>query len=426
MKRMRVLVLTDKYYPKPYANAVCAQALIKEFNKKNIDITVLAYKDCGVDGVSTWEGNPVIYVKPDLRQSLFYWADNNGRSRKAKLAREIAKILNRVKKLFLIPWQPMYSLSMPYKIRKVIENYYDTEGFDAIVSILNPFELSVAACRFRKKHPAIPVVVYAVDTLRSDYIKGNQAFANGFFWEKRLLKDCSAYFYMKARKEEFSSHRYDEYRKKLVEVDLPRLEIKDIDNIQKYDFDSSYEHWVYAGSIGGIHYAYEDMLSIFETISSNRKCILHMYIRGAEADRIKEIAEKKHLPIIVHGYVAQDVLESIMASCDVLVTLKSSNHISAKIFECISYQKPIVHFSGVEDDPNAEYYVKCAAYKVVKMYSANIEAELIELEKYLDRIGKINISKKDTEELYYESTPKYSVKLIIDRIKEQNNGFKNK
>lgn len=33
---MKVLVLTDKYYPKPYANAVCAQALIDELNKQKL------------------------------------------------------------------------------------------------------------------------------------------------------------------------------------------------------------------------------------------------------------------------------------------------------------------------------------------------------------------------------------------------------
>lgn len=416
---MRVLVLTDKYYPKPYANAVCAQALIEEFNRNGIQVTVLAYKDCGVQCVQEWKDNTVIYVKPDLRQRLFYYADNMGNSKRAIFARELAKILNRSRKLFLIPWQPMYSFFMPYKIYRALENQYRLEKFDAIVAVLNPFELSVAACNFRKKHPDKPVIVYAVDTLRSDYIKGNQAFANGYFWEKRILKGCCAYFYMKARRHEFDPKRYDMYRDKLVEVDLPRLQFRNTQKIPAYSFEEEGENWVYAGSIGGIHYDYTDMLHIFEAICKTRKCTLHMYIRGEESEKIKEIANKRHLSIKVHGYVDQNTMQSIMASCDVLVTLKSSNHISAKIFECISYLKPIVHFSGVEDDPNAEYYSRSPAYKVVKMYNKNREEEVKEIIRYLDDIKHVKISKRDIETLYSENSPNYSVKLIIDRIKEQ-------
>lgn len=416
---MRILVLTDKYYPKPYANAVCAQALIEEFNRNKIDVTVLAYEDCGIEKINKWEENPIIYVKPDLRQRLFYLADNLGNCKKAKIVRRFAKFLNRSRKIFLVPWQPMYSFSMPHKIYKTIAKYYSGIQFDAIVSVLNPFELSIAACKFKEKYPSVPVVVYAVDTLRNDYIKGDFAFANGFYWEKKILEKCSAYFYMKARRKEFEPKRYDSYREKLIEVDLPRLEIKDVEKIPDYDFDRNYENWVYAGSIGGVHYDYREMLSVFEKISSKRKCILHMYIRGAEAEKIKALAERKRLPIIIHGYVDQKTLNSVMASCDILVTLKSSNHISAKIFECISYLKPIVHFSGIEDDPNAKYYTRSSAYKVVKLYNTNIEKEIIELEDYLNEIGKIKICKKDVEKMYYESTPEYSARLILDKIKER-------
>lgn len=413
---MKVLVLTDKYYPKPYANAVCAQALIDELNKQKIEVTVLAYKDCGVQSVESWKGNPVTYVKPDLRQRLFYYADNLGTTKKAVVARKIAKVLNRSRKIFLIPWQPMYSFSMPQKILKKINENYKETCFDAIISILNPFELSVAACKFKTKHPHIPVIVYAVDTLRNNYIKGNYAFANGYFWEKRILKKCDKYFYMKARRKEFLPKRYDTYREKLIEVDLPRLEIKNLKEIVPYNFKNFSENWVYAGSMGGIHYDYKEMLAIFERVSYNRNCILHMYIRGSEAEKIKQLAKDRNLPIEIHGYVDQCVLNSIMASCDVLVTLKTSSHISAKIFECISYQKPIVHFSGVENDPNIEYYEKSSAYKVVKMFNPDRNREIAELEKYLNSIKSLRIKKKQIEELYRDSTPKYSVQTILKCI----------
>ena len=69
-----LLVLTDKYYPRPYANAACAQELIRCWVADGHVVDVLAYED--YDGMpSTWEENAVFYVKPDWRLRSYYYAD---------------------------------------------------------------------------------------------------------------------------------------------------------------------------------------------------------------------------------------------------------------------------------------------------------------------------------------------------------------
>ena len=41
----KILVLTDKYFPRPYANAMCAQELIRVWTRRGDSVDVLAYDD---------------------------------------------------------------------------------------------------------------------------------------------------------------------------------------------------------------------------------------------------------------------------------------------------------------------------------------------------------------------------------------------
>ena len=415
---MKILVLTDKYFPKPLANAVCAQELIRVWNNCGHTVDVLAYDNYD-ETPREWEGNRVFYVKPDLRLRLFYFADAYKNTKKGKRANFFANVLSKVKGALLLPWQPFYSFSFPNRIYKKLCELTTENDYDAIVAILNPIDSCIAANRFKKKNKNIPYVVFSVDTLKKAFLQKyvSTKFADGSFWVKRILKCCDAYFYMQSRREEYAYKKYDKYRDKLVETDLPRFKIKDCSKISPYDFGEPAEHWVYAGSIGGVHYNSDGLINIFKKISNNRKRILHMYVRGEEARRIADIAQKENLNIKVHGYVDFATLERVMASADVIVSLKTSDQVSAKIFECMSYGKPIVHFSGHKEDPNVGYLEKYPLCKVVKTYSNDIRGEILALENFLKTISKGTcIDVTDLKIIFYKSTPEHSAKEILEKV----------
>ena len=413
---MRLLVLTDKYYPKP--NAVCAQELIRSWNHCGHQVDVLAYAD--YDGTpSEWEKNRVFYVKPDLRLRLFYFSDTYKNTKKGKLAIFFANLFSKVRGGMLLPWQPFYSFSFPNRIYKEMSKLHTENKYDAIVAMLNPLDSCIAANRFKKKYKNIPYIVFSVDTLKKAFLQKyvGLRFADGSFWVKRILKCCDYYFYMQSRKKEYSYKKYDKNRNKLVETDLPRFRVKDYSNIEPYNFGEDAEHWVYAGSIGGIHYNSDGLINIFKQISNTHRRILHMYIRGEEAKRIADIAIREHLNIKVYGYVDFALIERIMASADVIVSLKTSDQISAKIFECMSYGKPIVHISGHKEDPNIEYLKKYPLCKIVKTYSDNMQDEIFALENFLQTIKKgMSLDVTNLKTIFYKSTPEYSAKEIIERV----------
>lgn len=419
-KKKRLLVLTDKYFPRPYANAMCAQELIDVW-ANNCVVDVVAYED--FDGTpSQWNGNNIYYVRTDERLRLFYYADKNRNSRKGKIAHLVANVLSKGKGIILLPWQPFYSFSFPRRIYKKMCELQEKNKYDGVIAILNPLDSNIAACRFKSKYPNIPYIVFCVDTLRKTFVEQRvgKKFADAFIWEKKILQNCNAYFFMSSRREDYTPVRYDPYRCKLKETDMPRFKIKNVTDIPQYDFGEKAEHWVYAGSIGGPHYDPSRMIDIFKKISNNPKRILHLYTRGSEAEQIENLAKNENLNINVHGYVDAETLKSIMASADVIVSLKTSDQISAKIFECMSYGKPVVHFSGHKDDPNASYLKKYVLGHIVQMYADHKDTEIEKLVLFLqDAVGQ-SADMLGLKKTFIMSTPEYSAKKILEEIEFAN------
>ena len=149
--------------------------------------------------------------------------------------------------------------------------------------------------------------------------------------------------------------------------------------------------------------------------------MLHLYTRGAEADRIAAMANKEKLNVRVHGYVDAATLESIMATADVIVSLKTSGQISAKIFECMSYGKPIVHFSGKKNDPDVYYLEKYILGNIVKMYEENQESELNKLVQFLENSAGKQVDPTELKKTFETSTPEYSAERIAEEIMRVKN-----
>ena len=362
-------------------------------------------------------------MKPDERLRLFYYADTYRNTPKGKTAHILANILSKVKGTILLPWQPFYSFSFPRRIYKKMCELQEKNCYDGVIAILNPFDSNIAACKFKAKYPDVPYVVFCVDTLRKTFVDQHisKTFADAFIWEKKILQNCDAYFYMHSRKGDYELSRYDPYRSKLRESDMPRFKVRDIDKIPRYDFGEDGEHWVYAGSIGGPHYNPNQLLEIFKKIENSPKRVLHLYTRGAEADRIAAMANKEKLNVRVHGYVDAATLESIMATADVIVSLKTSGQISAKIFECMSYGKPIVHFSGQKNDPDVYYLEKYILGNIVKMYEENQESELNKLVQFLENSAGKQVDPTELKKTFETSTPEYSAERIAEEIMRVKN-----
>lgn len=416
---MKILIITDKYYPKPYANALCAQELIREFKCRGYNVDVIAFQDSGIELPAEYEGNKIYGVKPDMRLRLFYYADNYSGTVKGKISGIAANIMSKGKNLFLLPWQPFYTFSFPRRICRLIESLYKKEKYDAIVSVFGPFDGAYGAIQFKRKHPEVPLGIYAVDTLDKTGVKNilHGMFYHSEFWEKRFLQNSDVFIPMQSRMSRFEQSSFDQWQNKIFAADLPRLTFQKGTEEQERDyFKNGKENWVYAGSLNPVHYPVGDLLRYFLKLPNDKERVLHFYSRGNGLKDVEKAAEENPGRIVSHGYVNSNELSEIMKSCDVLVSVKYSNQISAKIFECISYGKPIVHFSGTQNDPDIEYLNKYPNAFIFKTYEKNAEHRFSQCLEMIENAKKGSIDEQQLKAIFVKNTPEYSVQLLIDHL----------
>lgn len=420
---MRVLVLTDKYFPIPHANAICVQKIIDELIEKGCDVDVIAHKDSGIEGPKRYHSSDVYYVQPDIRNRLFYYSSNFPNRKRSSAYKNVAIGMNRIKKLLMFPFFPVYSFNFPMRLFRKIEKLNRENKYDLIISIYAPFDNLMAGYWFKKRHSNIAWIVYALDTIVDNrYPFLEKAFRNTK-WYTSFLKYADLWIYMRSRKGDYLQKKFDKYSFKLKESDIPLLdENENSDEIIEQNIGSSdIEHWVYAGGIVEPYYKVDDLIDIFLSLPNTKKRILHFYSHDKEMEKIKKWECVTNGRIMAGGYIAHEELMKKYAEAYVLVSVKYCDLISAKVFEYMSYKKYILHVSGCKEDPNAEYIDKYKRGLVLKVYDESRQESLIKLQSWLN---KIDTDKGNTDfdlSPFEKNRASYSAHLITECLGGRSN-----
>lgn len=416
---MRILIVTDKYFPKALANAICAQNIAEVYASQGHDVQIIAYEDAGIKIPETYHGISVHAVKTDLRLRLFYYASNFPKEKYAPLARSVASFLSKTRKLLLLPWNPLYSLSFPYRILRKMEMLHQQSPFDLVISVYASFENALSGMWFKNRHPECQWCLYTLDT----FVNQRQAwlpekYRRAAFWLPKFLDSADLFVYMKSREKEYPEEIYRKWKHKMYPSDIPLMH----DTVSKPSVphsDSEEETWIYAGSLGLPHYDTADAIRVFLALPDiGKKRVLHIYSRGPEFEMLKKQEAETNGKIRCHDYVDHETLQQLYCQADILFSLKTSDQISAKIFEYMTFGKPVVHFSGCAADPNAGYIKQYDLGIVAETYAYSAEDLAVQIFRQLSALKQAG---SDTVDLsaFEMNTAKYTCDMITDFFSER-------
>lgn len=413
MKNKSILIITDKYFPKSYANAVCGQNIADVFTRNGYSVHFICFKDSGIETPTLYKNCHIHSVVPDLRLRLYYYSDNYRNKRLGKIAGYFASFLSKTRQIFTYLVKPFYSISFPKRIERKIEKLDKEYCFESIITLYIPFDGCLAMYNYKKRNIKKKWIIYCIDTIsESKYDKFIDKYlgikVNRYFWVDKFINLCDLYIYMESRKKE-----YIKYGKidRLKEANLPNIVPKKYTNIKNND-----KEWFYLGSIGGVHYKYEKMIDFCDELINKIDIRLNLYCRGNDVEKLKQYVSKKK-NIYVNDYVSHEEYERIIEKSLVLVSVKSSNQISAKIFDYISANKIIIHFSCQKDDPDVYYLEKYKNAIIVKLYEDNsLEDKIDDFIKNYNNIIN-NFEDNNSIEEFEKCTPEYSFNLMSEVIK---------
>lgn len=422
---MKILFVTDKYYPKPLANAVCVQSVVDCLLERGVEVDVLAFKDSSVDLPKRYHGARVEGIVPSIEFRLSYYGRSGRHGSLGIAASHAGSILSKFKKIIYLPWFPMNSFIFPHRLKNRIMRLYEENSYDAVVTAMAPFDGAMAGYLFNKAYPEANWIVYALDTIENmsfPFLPRN--LVEGRFWFSRFVKQSDLCIVMRSRMDWYESRGYCAMAKNLQASDIPLLiKKRDVAAAEDYDLGDADEHWVYAGSLNPPHYRYDDLIRYFQSLSHEKRRVLHFYSGGNGFEALKAIADASGGMIRCHDYVPHSELERILKTADVLVSMKYSDQISAKIFEYMSYGKPVLHVSGADGDPDIRYLSRYGCGLVLRSEDPDSHNEE-KLAAWIARGYRADDGSegRPIEEVLVENTPEHTCQMILDFINSVSKG----
>ena len=393
-----VLILASGYCGKTTANGLCAKALVKELEHRDINVYVVSSdrekNDTDRLGRVISVHTPAKY-KPDPPGNLFF------------------KILRWLKSVLCHTWTPEYDREMVDKMVDAAKAVLDKTKIDAVVCVYFPLEAVIAGYRLKNLFPDIQFMIYELDSVADGIAGGNKWNKHVFFSYKRFLgriyKVADRIMVLKCHERHWlEEHKGHKDRMRLV--DLPLLREESLPSVESRE---RYVGFVYSGALDHSYRSPKTMLEALAGIGSDICWKLDLYTKGCD-DVLQKIAQKEPR-IVCHGYVEQAVLERAVSQSHILLSIgnKVSNSLPSKVITYMTYGKPIIHFCLQENDVCEEYLKKYPLALVMKN-DERPEEMAKKIAEFIERTRGKTVDFARLEKIFPMNLPLYSVHVILE------------
>lgn len=412
---MRILFITDTYYPKPRINAVQVHNVACSFVANGHAVDVLTLENGREDDLTEKDGVEIFRVAPDLRQRLITLSGYEGKTAKGRLSGLVGGILSKAEKLVHQNRFPLASVKLARRLCDAGLRLQRERDYDLVVAVYWPAECVHAALLMKEKTGAPKYVLFEDDAFppvalrRLPARSARRACRN---WANEVYGGFDAVLALPGNEEWFSRSDVQARMNKVKIVGAPMLVVANAQEPPgewKSPLDVSTENWVYSGALDDSNYDPERMIESFLDLPQDRERRLYI-ISGTRPAYCERMQKETKGRICLMDYVPHDELLLILSFADVLVSMKKSERMSGKIFEYMGLKKPVVHFSGSTEDPDVKYLERYPLSVIVKTYeqgSAESGKWIIERLNSLPSKSGCNLSALE------EFTPEYTRDVLL-------------
>lgn len=404
-----ILVLIGEYYPYNSANGRITQELIETFNT-NFKVFVLTRKTHSILGNYEKYKNTEILRINDWNLIL-----QNRYKEKSKF-----KYLNRIKlhivKIFFLIKRMLSRSSIDKAFSKKIYkkglSISKAHHFDSIITVSAPHEEIYAGYLFKKNNPNLKLVIYQMDKFSNAIslyplgIRTKRRYTLNLNIERKVYDLADKYFLLKPLEKYTRDFIVTDFGQKLTITEHPLLTDKSSVALTNNKIASV----TYAGSLDkkmrnpefylklvlGDKYLIENVLHTFYTFGN---C-------GDILSRYKTLIGPN---LKINERVPSHDLVSIMQKSDIILIFgnNSKDEIPSKLFEYMSYCKPIIYVYYFDEDGYLKYLEEYPNKLCLKVDSNNSDNYHRLLKNFFANYKSNEISYNQIELIYNKCTPKY-------------------
>lgn len=296
-------------------------------------------------------------------------------------------------------------------VLKKLNKINNEKKIDAILSFSMPIESHLAANCFKEKHREVIWATYWADEFATISNKKNLfiSYEKMIEMEQDIISKSDIVFTTEELYEVISS-KYPSYYKKIVAV--PYLLSEDALNIPQKIKNESIKSVIYMGAFYKNIRNPEYMLKVFSE-EKLRDVKLDLYITGDCDDIVNRYISTSDKKITSHAVVPKSKLYEIIKDVDILVNVDNINCKGkpSKLYELISFRKPIINFSYSNELGELDKY----PYNVNLCMNDPVEVSVEKLNKFLDSYDTMmEISPEEIRKIFFKHTEKNVKNLIVN------------
>lgn len=406
----RYLFLLDELPPTKSANGICAQKVMNRL------------KEFGEVYAITWDSEEKEvhknYYVVRIPKKYFTRYSEKMKKKSGKINKLIfmlARILFFIKRMCLMPFWPVDSISCAKKYEKAAIQLIKEKGITHIIAVNYPGETLYAMKNIKKKYPHVKAIMYPLDVSlegrpSSKGIEKKLSTWGGRRFFRNCAKVADGILVLENAKALFLKTFPQEFHKKFIYCGIPLLEDINWDELPSRESDGRL-HIIFAGNLFS---ELRNPLIILDALEKSKgladiQIVFDIY--GQMDDSLKQhmFGRYKKITIVEHGWVDEKTLNEALNSADVLLNIGNSERhlIPSKVFKYMSSAKPILHLYSNPDDPCLPYLQK---YENAFLFSTDNEYDK---EKLLGFLLSKKSSKEKASKLFFSCTPLYTAEQIM-------------
>ncbi len=406
---MKVIFITDSYYPNPSPNAICVGKLLGELERRKIKTTIIALRTFSKD-VKIIEDDNVCFVEPDRYYSTWYEINAKKDCKKIRFMKHVFRLRGALYGLF---W-PLMSITHLNRYKKELNRVlskYDDEDI-IVVGVYKSLEAALAGAQVKKFFKQAKYILYTLDAVSSSNIPtifGSKSIAQKSInrWERILFDAYDSIYLMKAHRETYSDERFRKYHKKMHFVDIPLLDTTN----ESFEIirEPETKHLVFTGSMSKRTANPMFFLKLISAIKDSN-IILDFYGKIFDDEILEAINNCPNA--IYHGQLPYDKMKEIQSGAFALLNFGNFTPcgIPCKIFEYFSTGKPVISCFKIDDDASKPYMEKYPNALLIDERRP-IDENAERLISFLN--SKFTYDRNEINRLYKDNTPAATVDMII-------------
>lgn len=398
---MKILYILGAYKPRASANGICSDNVLHELVEQGNEVTVIANRMYDYPKYSEEDGLKIYRVRPRFS----YWLSDWGKCHKNKFAIKAAALMNKIKLIATNFTWPVVAPLYTYRFYKKAVGLHKKEKFDKVIVVYAPVDSLLAGYKLKKRFPEIKFYPYFLDSLSGGY--GPKVFSKdkiinrGLKIENKVFPLAEKVFVMQSSQEHHMKYN-EKYKDKLCFLDIPSLKKM---NAEHKKSDGSEIKCVFVGSLLANIRNPQTFITAVEQVKNEKVFYEFVGVGDCKAmfSRLSELVGNR---LVFTGFMAHDKLKKKYSEADFLINIGNSvsTMVPSKVFEYMSYGKPIISTYDIEDEPSKKYLEK---YPLALLLSGETSPEenAKKIESFInENLGK-TVAFEDLTEMFYLNTP---------------------